>query len=66
MKKALGIILIILGAAMSIWSFMVVVRMLLNSSLSGTSQVLAFLFYLLLVGAGIALIFLGRRLRRNA
>jgi hypothetical protein len=65
MKKALGVILIILGLGIGIWCFLVAVRMVLSFSLGGISQILAFLFYVLCVGGGIALIFLGRRLHRG-
>jgi len=65
MKKALGIILIIIGSAIGVWCFLVAVRMVLSLSLSGISQILAFLFYVLCVVGGIALIFLGRRLYRG-
>lgn len=72
MKKALGVILIIIGTAIGVWCFLVVVRMLLNFSnvilslrLGDVSELLAFLFYVLCVGAGITLIFLGRRLVRS-
>ena len=72
MKKELGVILIIIGSAIGVWCFLVVVRMLLNFSnvllslrLGDVSELLAFLFYVLCAGAGIVLIFLGRRLVRS-
>ena len=65
MKKALGIVLIVIGAGIGAWCFMVAVRMVLTFSVSGISQILAFLFYLLCVGGGVALIFLGRKLVRS-
>jgi len=73
MKKALGVILIIIGSGISVWCFLVVVRMLLSFGhvilslrLGDVSELLAFLFYLLCVGAGIALIVIGRRRLRRA
>jgi choline-glycine betaine transporter len=72
MKKASGIILIILGSAISVFGFLVVVRMLLHFSpvilslrLGDPSELLAFLFFVFCAGGGIALIFIGRKLHRG-
>lgn len=65
MKKALGIVAIVIGVSVGIWCFMVVVRMLVYPQWGDVSQVLAFLFYVFGVGGGIALIFLGKRLRHS-
>ena len=65
MKKVLGVILIVIGAGIGGWCFLVAVRMVANSSLSGISQIMAFVIYVLLVGGGIALVLIGRRLVRG-
>ena len=72
MKRVLGVILTILGSAIGVFCFLVVVRMLLNFGIvilalraGDPSELLAFLVFVFCIFGGIALIILGRRLYRN-
>ena len=72
MKRQLGIVLIILGSAITLWPFLMTTRMLLNFGhiamslhLGDVSLLPAFIICIFVTGGGVALILVGRKLRRT-